>query len=98
MSDFEMARIIALNLLGNEALPDEVELKRVAGTAILAVKAQTGTEVDYDARRQGIGIKPECSCWHLPLPLRITTPITSHGFTIVVVQSSGALPGAINGY
>ena len=44
-----MARIIALNLLGNEALPDEAELRGVARNAILAVKAQTGTEVDFDA-------------------------------------------------
>ena len=49
MTDFEKARIIALDLLGSEAPPDEVALRKVAKIAIQAVRAQTGADVGLEA-------------------------------------------------
>ena len=49
MSDFERARIIALNLLG-ESPPDEAELRRTAEAAINAVKSLVpDSQVDFDS-------------------------------------------------
>ena len=50
MSDLETARIIALNLLGGDSPPEEVEVRRMAEVAVQAVEAQgTGAEVDIEA-------------------------------------------------
>ena len=50
MSDWETARIIALNLLGVGAPPDEATVRNAAENAVQAVKAQVpGAEIDVDA-------------------------------------------------
>ena len=50
MSDWETARIIALNLLGVGAPPDEAAVRNAAENAVQAVKAQVpGAEIDVDA-------------------------------------------------
>ncbi len=43
-----MAKLIALDLLGDEALPDEANLRKVAVNAMRAVSTQTGTKVDLE--------------------------------------------------
>ena len=50
MSDWETARIIALNLLGVGAPPDEAAVRSAAENAVQAVKAQApSVEIDVDA-------------------------------------------------
>ena len=49
MTDFERARVIALNLLESEAPPEEAALRQVAAIAVQAVKAQTGADVDLES-------------------------------------------------
>ena len=50
MSDLQTARVIALNLLGADAPPDEAGVRRVAEIAVQAVEAQApGVDVDVDA-------------------------------------------------
>ncbi len=50
MSDWETARIIALNLLGVGAPPDEAAVRSAAENAVQAVKAQApSAEIDVDA-------------------------------------------------
>ena len=50
MSDWETARIIALNLLGVGAPPDEAAVRNAAENAVQAVKAQApSAEIDVDA-------------------------------------------------
>ena len=50
MSDFDTARIIALNLLGNGPPPDEAEVRRTAENAIQALNTQySGSQVDLGA-------------------------------------------------
>ena len=50
MSDWETARIIALNLLGVGAPPDEATVRSAAENAVQAVKAQApSAEIEIDA-------------------------------------------------
>ena len=50
MSDLETARVIALNLLRGQDLPDGAGVRRTAEIAVQALKAQVpGTEVDVDS-------------------------------------------------
>ena len=50
MSDLQTARVIALNLIGADAPPDEAGVRRVAEIAVQAVEAQApGADVDVDA-------------------------------------------------
>ena len=50
MSDLERARVIALNLLSGQDLPDEADVRRTAGIAIQALKTQAPeSEVDVDS-------------------------------------------------
>ena len=50
MNNWETARIIALNLLGVGAPPDEAAVRNAAENAVQAVKAQAlGAEIDVDA-------------------------------------------------
>ena len=50
MSDFETARVIALNLLGGGPPPDEAEVRRTAEIAVQAMRAQApDLDVDIDS-------------------------------------------------
>ena len=50
MSDFETARVIALNLLGGGPPPDEAEVRRTAEIALQAMRAQApDLDVDIDS-------------------------------------------------
>ena len=50
MSDFETARVIALNLLGGGPPPDEAEVRRTAEIAVQAMRAQSpDLDVDIDS-------------------------------------------------
>ena len=50
MSDLETARVIALNLLQGQGLPDEAGVRRTAEIAIQALKSQApDSEVDVDS-------------------------------------------------
>ena len=50
MTDWETARVIALNLLGVGAPPDEAAVRKAAENAVEAVRAQApGAEIDVDA-------------------------------------------------
>ena len=50
MSDLETARVIALNLLGVGAPPDEAAVRKAAENAVQVLKAQApSTEIDIDA-------------------------------------------------
>ena len=49
MTDFERARVIALNLLDSEAPPEEAALRGVAAIAAQAVKDQTGADIDLES-------------------------------------------------
>ena len=64
MSDLEKARIIALNLLGEDAPPAEAEVRSVAEIAVQAVTAQaSGAQVDIDALVRELESEPECCSW-----------------------------------